>query len=138
MDAIQAGAMKFRIEYKLKAAIRYDDAAGIHVGWCPMLDIFSQGNSAEQAKQAVMSAATMYLRHCFRRGILNDVLTKRGFEPSDEPVTDTDSTSDSGEYISVRPEGETKNVFGDLFALDVPLDLIVMPQASRGNEACLS
>lgn len=138
MDAIQAGAMKIRIEYKLKAAIRYDDSAGVHVGWCPMLDIFSQGTTPDEAKTALTSALTMYLKHCFRRGILDNILRGRGLEASDEPEGDSEETSDSGEYISVRPEGEAKNTFGSLFPLDVPLELIVPRAANGGGVPCLS
>lgn len=140
MDAIHAGAMKFSVDYKLKAAIRFDDTAGVHVAWCPMLDIFSQGNDEAEARRALTSALTMYLKHCFRRGILETVLTQRGFEVSDKPPSKNEDTGDSGEYISVRPLPNASVPawdLGNMFAIDVPLELI-MNTKQAGAEACPS
>jgi hypothetical protein len=142
MDAIQAGAMKIRIDYKLKAAVKFDDAAGVHVAWCPMLDIFSQGTDEAEATRALTSALSMYLKHCYRRGILESVLQGRGFDVSDEPSVKSEETGDSGEYISVRPDAdlarEATRDFGSLFSIDVPLELIMQSKQLGGSAACLS
>lgn len=135
MDAIQTGAMRMRFECKLTAATRYDDGAGVHVAWCPALDIFTQGETEAQAKLALEDAIAMYLKHCYRRGILESLLQGRGFEPTDVPPSKTE-TGESGEYISVRPmrdEVEAGKSFGALFPIEVPLELIMNGAGGLGG-----
>lgn len=125
MDGIQSGAMKFRIDCKLSAAVKFDDAAGVHVAWCPALDVYSQGENEPEAKAAIESAVMMYVTNCVRRGVLESVLKERGFGVSDKPRKS--ETGDSGEYISVRPEKEEAaglGDFGNLFDIAVPLELM--------------
>ncbi len=128
MDVIQTGAMKFHIDCKLSAGIRFDDAAGVHVSWCPALDIYSQGESEAEAKAAIESAVLMYVTNCVRRGVLEAVLKERGFGVSAKPPKN--DTSDSGEYISVRPENEVATSlgsYGNLFDIAVPVELLHAP-----------
>lgn len=131
MDAIQKGAMKFRIDCKLSAGMKFDDAAGVHVAWCPALDVYSQGESENEAKAAIESAVLMYIKNCVRRGVLESVLKERGFSVSDRPRKT--ETGDSGEYISVVPEKEeavTLGSFGNLFDIAVPLELMQLAPRS--------
>lgn len=130
MDVIQAGAMKFRIDCKLNAGVKFDDAAGVHVAWCPALDVYSQGESESEAKAAIESAVLMYVKNCVRRGVLESVLKARGFGVSDKPRKS--DTGDSGEYVSVRPEAEediSLGTFGSAFDIAVPLELLQQPRS---------
>lgn len=73
--------MALEIDFCLQARIRRDEAADVFVAWCPALNVRSQGTSETEAKNALSSAITMYLTHCYRRNILHNLLHQRGFEP---------------------------------------------------------
>jgi hypothetical protein len=53
------------------------------VSSCPELDIHSQGRTFTEAEEALKDALRLYLTHCARRGILEDVLAKRGIRVSE-------------------------------------------------------
>lgn len=71
--------MEIKIEMCLPVAWRRDDDTGIFVSWCPPLNIYSQGETAQEAVSAAQSAASMFLKHCLRKNILETILKERGF-----------------------------------------------------------
>ena len=92
--------MRLQIELRLRAAVGFDSDAGVWVSWCPALDIYSQGTYQREAAKALEEALVLYLKHCYRRKILDDILTERGFydvEPS--------NIHDDDEIIAVREVG---------------------------------
>ncbi len=52
----------------------------IFVSQCPTLDICSQGDTEEEAKQNLIEAITAFVISCFNRGTLEDVLKDCGFK----------------------------------------------------------
>ncbi len=52
----------------------------IFVSHCPTLDICSQGDTEEVAKQNLIEAITAFVISCFNRGTLEDVLKDCGFK----------------------------------------------------------
>ena len=66
---------------KYNAYLRRSDATGLFVSWCPLLDLKSQGTTVEQAKASLNDSVRLFVRHCYQRGILEDVLKGLGLEP---------------------------------------------------------
>jgi predicted RNase H-like HicB family nuclease len=50
-----------------------------YVASCPVLDVYSQGDTPEQAQNNLVEALTLFLTSCFERGTLDAVLKECGF-----------------------------------------------------------
>lgn len=57
-----------------------------YVASCPILDVFSQGPTAEQAKKNLGEALTAFLTSCIERSTLDAVLKECGFKPILKPA----------------------------------------------------
>lgn len=110
--------MKIVISVRLQGATRYDEDAGVFVGLCPALKIYSQGKTEREAKKALESTLCLYLETCYTRDILNVVLTRAGFK-SLPPGSTRSVTSALDEYILIQ-----KANFDSVFEMDVPLELV--------------
>ena len=109
------------IEFVVKymALFRLSDATGLYLSWCPLLDIKSQGRTEEEAKTSLNDAVRLFVRNCYRRGILDEVLLSLGLEPGPD---DGDGDDDDGrECISVRPIAERD---WEPWIGEVPLSLV--------------
>lgn len=95
--------MQVEIAIKLRGTVYCDDQTGLHVGYCPALDIYSQGTSEEEAHQALTDAMIVYVRLCYERGILDNILNGRGFRPVAPGVAADGPGAPERETISVRP-----------------------------------
>ncbi len=69
-----------RIEFQLAFATRKDVETGVYVGFCPVLDLYSQGTSEGEAEEAIVSAATLFIGSCYERDNLHSVLRQRGLK----------------------------------------------------------
>ena len=49
--------------------VEYDEPYGLFISYCPSLDLYGQGLSAEEALEAVEDGATRMLEHLARRGL---------------------------------------------------------------------
>ena len=74
--------MTLEIIVNVKGAVRHDNDADVFVGYCPALCIYSQGDSIEEASEALKSAVTLYLSTCYQRGQLDHALRVAGFSGS--------------------------------------------------------
>lgn len=88
-----------QLEVKYRGYLKLSDATGLYVSFCPMLDIMSQGRTQEEARASLDDAVRLFVTHCFRRGILEQALKRRGLEPVDSAT----EISGDVEGISVRP-----------------------------------
>jgi predicted RNase H-like HicB family nuclease len=52
-----------------------------YVSSCPALDVYSQGDTEEEAKKNLSEALAMFLISCHERGTLDTVLKECGFVP---------------------------------------------------------
>ncbi|MBU1627936.1 type II toxin-antitoxin system HicB family antitoxin [bacterium] len=48
---------------------------------CPILDVYSQGETIEEAKKNIKDALTGFLTTCYEMGTFDSVLEKAGLEP---------------------------------------------------------
>lgn len=116
--------IKLEIGIKLRAAVRYDQEAEVWVSWCPALDVYSQGTTRQRAQSAIEEALLMYVRHCFSKKKLGQILNRRGFAPvgpHDEPMGDDEAFD---EFINVRVVSERPQYTPSIFDVTVPLPLV--------------
>ena len=69
-----------------------------YIARCPVLDVYSQGETEEQAKKNLSEALAMFLISCHERGTLDAVLKDCGFAPD---YSLAQETVDLAEYIDV-------------------------------------
>ncbi|HEY3129585.1 MAG TPA: hypothetical protein VGL91_09005 [Acidobacteriota bacterium] len=116
-------AKAITLAFQLAGAIRFDKEIAVHVSYCPALDIFSQGNTQDEAKQALQSAVQMFVMRCYEKGTLLTVLKDRGFAASQPILSPQDA---AGEFIFLG-----KQHYEGVFELNVPIPLIAEIKAGR-------
>jgi predicted RNase H-like HicB family nuclease len=107
--------MQLEWTFRLRAGTRRDDQAGVFVSHCPGLRLFSQGRSADEAKDALKSAIKLYLTAHLRRRTLDDKLGELGFNPAAIGDGDRQPMSEE-EYIILQ-------AYPDKYDIEVPLSL---------------
>lgn len=78
---VQLSHPYIEIKAYLPAAVRHDSEAKCFVSYCPILKLYSAGQTQAKAMQALVSAIEMFVRICFQRQILDDYLVAQGFVP---------------------------------------------------------
>ena len=76
----------FRISTQV--GVRYDEETKQWVSVCPVLDLYSQGDTEEQAICNIHEAVSLFLGTCYEIGTLNQVLQERGFHRAEGRRTD--------------------------------------------------
>jgi predicted RNase H-like HicB family nuclease len=89
--------LAIRLNIHLPAVIKKKDKW--FTASCPSLDVISQGETAEKAKENLAEALSLFLISCYERGTLTTVLKDCGFKPS--PVTSPDSSVPEPDYVDV-------------------------------------
>jgi predicted RNase H-like HicB family nuclease len=78
MSSIKA-EFRFRLPLSLKKEGKY------YIAGCPVLDVYSQGESQRAAKSNLVEAITLFIVSCFERGTLDSVLKECGFNSAPPP-----------------------------------------------------
>ena len=68
----QRFSVGFNISIQLE--ISYDEEVKQWVSCCPVLDLYSQGDTKEQAIENIHEAVSLFLGTCYELGTLNQVL----------------------------------------------------------------
>ncbi|MFZ2444806.1 MAG: type II toxin-antitoxin system HicB family antitoxin [Syntrophobacteraceae bacterium] len=101
--------MSTRIEISLKLPVKIKKKKNnLYVASCPALDVFSQGETSEEARTNIAQALYLFLRSCVERGTLDAVLRECGF-------------------TAVMEQGESPRIEGAVSEkdyVDVPLELL--------------
>lgn len=71
--------VKVFFELTLPMKIKRNKEQGIFISCCPVLDIYSQGETEEEAKKNIIEATRLFITSCFERGTLDSVLKECGF-----------------------------------------------------------
>lgn len=123
--------MKLEIAYTLEVAYRHDKETGEYVGWCPSLRLYSQGETEEEVGEALKSSILTYLRHCYSRRILDQILNERGFAPSnDTESTDSEKKCDS---IEIKVRHDLADEFSERRQISVPMSLVQQTHSGLGS-----
>ena len=99
-----------RILFRLSVPVEEFREGGVYVAGCKPLQVYSQGNTREQARENVREALTFFVTSCYERGTLERVLLDSGFTPDTHPAP-----------MNVDDELETM--------VHVPLSLVAHAQA---------
>ena len=111
---------ELQVTFKLRFATRHDEETGVHVGFCPVLGLYSQGRDKNEAEEAVQAAAASFIGACYEKDTLHSVLRRRGMTKVGPA-----HLAEVEEFIQVQG-------FEDSFERDVPLNLVI---ASLSAEA---
>jgi predicted RNase H-like HicB family nuclease len=69
------------IEMIIKLPIKIIKRKKWYVADCPVLDVASQGDTANKAKKNLIEALSVFLATCIEHGTLDDVMKQCGFKP---------------------------------------------------------
>ncbi len=75
-----------KVLFEIKLPVRIKKKTNIYVSSCDVLDIHSQGNSEEEAKQNLIEALKLFITTCFERGTLDAALKDCGFQVRKIPM----------------------------------------------------
>ena len=75
-----------QVVFTVKLPARVKKEHGRFVSSCPILDVWSQGESHEKALQNLKQALQLFFLSCFERGTLTQVLKNCGFKQIGHPV----------------------------------------------------
>lgn len=70
-------SLKLEIEFDATIKIKKDPVG--FVSYCPCLDLWSQGDTEEEAEKNIREAISLFLESCHERGTLDSVLKDCGF-----------------------------------------------------------
>jgi len=73
---------KLKVEMKVPAEIFKDGP--VYVSCCPIFDVYSQGDTEEEAKKNLVEALTGFIATCYEMGTLSAVLRDSGFMPAEK------------------------------------------------------
>lgn len=84
-----------RLEFRLPADIK--KKGRIFVSRCPLLDVYSQGNTRAKSLENLREAIKLFFESCIARGTLEQVLRESGFESA----ADAQTLPRGKEYVDV-------------------------------------
>lgn len=117
------------IAIRLRCVVWKDDEAWI--SHCPSLDVYSQGNSQDDAQKSIEEAAKLWVMSCLERDKLSEALAEVGwrkFGPEEEIPDHQDS-------IHLRQYSIEDTSGGDSERIEFPIKILVPAyQANLFNE----
>jgi len=78
--------VKTHVEFQLTVPVKTSKRRNWYLASCPILDVSSQGETEDKAKENLVEALTLFLISCFERGTLDAALKECGFVPSSPTV----------------------------------------------------
>ncbi|MCK5454889.1 MAG: hypothetical protein KAJ16_11030 [Calditrichia bacterium] len=76
-----------KVEFNFKLPVSLKKEGKYFIACCPLLDVYSQGESQKRAKSNLIEALTLFLISCLERETLDVVLKQCGFNSSPPPKT---------------------------------------------------
>ena len=121
------------VTFSLQGQIREDAETKCFVSYSPGLDIYSAGKTRMEAKDALRSAADLFIRICHERGILWHVLQSRGFGQLAQGQYPTPGS----DFVAVKEQPTvTQMDYDDVFTLEIPLNCLIAARQQE-NSGCL-
>lgn len=113
-----------QLQFRLGFALRYDADSRTYVSYCPTLILYSQGDTKDEARAAIVSAAKLFIVRCYERDILHTVLRERGMtRATGDEVTRASASESEQEFIAVNTN------FDEYFEENVPIHLLAAQEA---------
>jgi predicted RNase H-like HicB family nuclease len=79
------------------------EAEGLWVAGCPLLDLYSQGTSEDDAKKSLEEAIGLWVKSCIERGTLDQALRECGFHAVSAGADPETVLHEGVQHIAVRP-----------------------------------
>jgi len=76
--------MKPKLHFEMKVPAEIFQDGPVFVACCPIFDVYSQGDTEEEAKKNLVEALTGFIITCFEMGTLSEVLRSSGFSPTEK------------------------------------------------------
>ena len=94
--------MEIIVQFVAKLPIKIDKERKWYTASCPILDIYSQGETEAKAKKNLKEALSLFFISCFERGTLDAVLKQSGFKAVQQIIQPKKSTNiDKENYINI-------------------------------------
>ncbi len=93
--------MKVSVTFSITLPVQFKKKGKYFIGGCPILDVWTQGETPERAKENLGEALQMFLMDCFERGTLEQVLKQCGFVPLTKPARRGQALRAPDEELSV-------------------------------------
>ena len=68
-----------KVFFEVTVPMKIKKEEGLFISCCPVLDIYSQGKTAAEARKNIIEATRLFITACFERGTLDAVLKECGF-----------------------------------------------------------
>lgn len=72
------------IHFDMRVPITVKQEGKWYISSCPLLDVFSQGDTHNKAVSNIIDALQLFMMSCFERGTLDQVLKESGFHAAPE------------------------------------------------------
>ena len=72
--------MEATVQFVAKLPIKINKKRKWYIASCPILDVYSQGETESKAKKNLKDALSLFFVSCFERGTLDAVLKQCGFK----------------------------------------------------------
>jgi predicted RNase H-like HicB family nuclease len=72
-------SLKIPVQFQFELPIGVKKQGKWFISWCPVLDLYSQGETREKAVENIIEAVQLFVLSCFERGTLDEVLKQQGF-----------------------------------------------------------
>lgn len=105
--------MNIIFQVKLKAGIKRGEASEVFVSFAPALRLYSQGETLDQAKEALADAINSYLTVAYEKGVLAKCLSNAGFSVNPHISSNLPEAKEyiTVEEVEVLEEREFNNIF---------------------------
>src|SRR3972149_1828415 len=70
-----------KAEFTIKLPVDVKRKAKVYVSRCSVLDLYSQGETEDEARENIIEAIRLFIVSCFEKGTLDSVLKECGFKP---------------------------------------------------------
>ena len=68
-------------EFTIKLPVEVKRKAKVYVSRCSVLDLYSQGETENEARKNIIEAIRLFIVSCYEKGTLDAVLKGCGFKP---------------------------------------------------------
>ena len=113
--------LQVKFEAKLKAGIKWDQAANVFVTFAPALGLYSQGTTKLQAKAALNDAVNSVLFVSYKKNVLHALMTACGAREDQRPLNELRMSGD--QYVRVEEQVLEQHKYEDVFEIQAELAL---------------
>jgi len=92
------------------------EAEDLWVTGCPLLDLYSQGSSEDDAKSSLEEAILLWVENCLERGTLEQALRECGFH-----IVRPQAIHEGGQHIAVRLAAKRERLPANTFPIHLSI-----------------